>query len=161
MKTGQMKAGQYFALITGIIFVLIGFMGFIGGFVKEPTATPDMAGLSFTTGYGYLLGLFPINVLHNIVHLLVGFLGIFASASLGSARLYSGALALFYGPLAVMGLFPPTQSTLGLIPIFGNDVWLHGFTAAIATYFGFIAKPDLLELRTGVPTGESSTRSQG
>lgn len=144
-----MKAGQYFALITGIIFFLIGVMGFIPGIVQEPTATPDTAGLAFTSGYGYLLGLFPINVLHNIVHLLVGILGMVASVSLGSTRLYSGGLAIFYGVLTVMGLFPPTQSTLGLIPIFGNDVWLHGVTAAIATYFGFIATPDLLELRTG------------
>ena len=144
-----MKAGQYFALITGIFFFLVGVMGFIPGFVQEPTATPDTAGLAFTSGYGYLLGLFPINVLHNIVHLLVGILGIVASVSLGSSRLYSGALAIFYGVLTVMGLFPPTQSTLGLIPIFGNDVWLHALTAAIATYFGFIAKPNLLELRTG------------
>jgi hypothetical protein len=150
-----MKAGQYFTLITGIIFVLVGVMGFIPGFVKEATATPDMAGLSFTPGYGYLLGLFPINVLHNVVHLLVGILGIVASVSLGSARLYSGVLAIFYGLLTVMGLFPPTQSTLGLIPIFGNDVWLHGLTAAIAVYFGFIATPDLLELSTE----ESRTRS--
>lgn len=144
-----MKAGQYFALIIGIIFVLIGVMGFIPSFVQEPTATTDMHGLSFTMGAGYLLGAFPINVLHNIVHLLVGGLGIFASLSLGSARLYSGALALFYGVLTVMGLFPPTQSTLGLIPIYGNDIWLHAVTAAIATYFGFLAKPDLLELRAG------------
>lgn len=144
-----MKAGQYFALITGIIFLLVGVMGFIPGFVQAPTATPDAAGLAFTSGYGYLLGLFPINVLHNIVHLLVGILGIVASVSLGSSRLYSGGLAIFYGLLTIMGVIPATQATLGLIPIFGNDVWLHTVTAAIATYFGFIATPDLLELRTG------------
>jgi hypothetical protein len=93
------------------------------------------------------MGLFPINVLHNIVHLTVGLLGIFASLSLGSARLFSGVLALFYGLLTVLGLFPPTQSMFGLAPLFGNDLWLHAGTAAIATYFGFLAKPDLLELR--------------
>lgn len=157
MKVGQYKAGQYFALITGILFFTVGVMGFIPGLVQEPMATSDMPGLSFTTGAGYLLGIFPINVLHNIVHLLVGILGIVASVSLGSTRLYSGALAIFYGLLAIMGLFPPTQSTLGFIPIFGNDVWLHALTAAIAVYFGFIAKPDLLELRTG----ERGTHSAG
>jgi len=150
------KPGQYFALIIGIMFVLMGVMGFIPAFVKEPTATPDMVNLGFTTGYGYLLGLFPINVLHNVVHLLVGILGILASIALDSSRLYSGVLALFYGVLTIMGLFPPTMSSFGLIPIFGNDVWLHAITAAIATYFGFIAKPDLLELGAK----ESDTRSQ-
>jgi hypothetical protein len=57
-----------------------------------------------------------------------------------------------------MGLFPATQSTLGLIPIFGNDVWLHAVTAAIAVYFGFFATPDLLELSTPQQGG---TRNEG
>jgi hypothetical protein len=143
-----MKAGQYFALVVGILYVLVGVMGFIPGLVTEPIS-PEAVGLGYTKGYGNLLGLFPINQLHNIVHLVIGGLGIFASLSLGSSRLYSGVLAIFYGALALMGLFPATQSTLGLIPIFGNDVWLHAGTAAIAAYFGFIVKPDLLELRTG------------
>jgi len=43
-----MKPGQYFALIIGIMFVLMGVMGFIPAFVKEPTATPDMVNLGFT-----------------------------------------------------------------------------------------------------------------
>ncbi|MBD2459560.1 DUF4383 domain-containing protein [Oscillatoria sp. FACHB-1407] len=142
-----MKPGQYFALIIGIMYVLVGVSGFIPGLVTPPVADPDSVNLSFTTGYGYLMGLFPINFLHNIIHLSVGLAGIFASISLGSARLFSGGLALFYGALVLFGLFPPTQSTFGLIPIFGNDIWLHAITAAIATYFGFIATPDLAELR--------------
>lgn len=151
-----MKPGQYFALIIGAMFFLVGIMGFIPGFVKEPMTTPELAGLGFTSGYGDLLGLFPINVLHNFVHLTVGVLGIVAAQSLGSARLYSGALALFYALLAVMGLIPATQSTLGLIPIFGNNVWLHAVTAAIACYFGFFATPNLLDLREK----ENPTQSQ-
>lgn len=148
-----MKAGQYFALAIGIVYLLVGIAGFIPGLVTPPTTSPDMANLGVTTGYGYLLGLFPVNVLHNVVHLTVGLLGILGSISLGSARLFSGALALFYGLLTVFGLFPATQSTFGLIPIFGNDVWLHALTAAIATYFGFFATPDLAEL------GEESIQS--
>jgi hypothetical protein len=141
-----MKPGQYFALTIGIVYLLVGAAGFIPNFVTPPAADPDMVGLGVTNGYGYLMGLFPINVLHNVVHLTVGLLGILGATSLGSARLFSGVLALFYGTLAILGLFPATQSTLGLIPIFGNDVWLHALTAAIATYFGFFATPNLAEL---------------
>ncbi|HEY9700511.1 MAG TPA: DUF4383 domain-containing protein [Trichocoleus sp.] len=151
----MMKPGQYFALIIGILFLLIGIMGYIPAFVKAPAVAPEDAFLTFTFGYGDLLGLFPINVLHNLVHLLVGVLGIAASTTLSSARLYSGVLALFYGSLTLMGLFLPTQSTLGFIPIFGHDVWLHAITASIAAYFGFIATPDLLELSDG-PEGTRS-----
>ncbi len=150
MKEGK-RPTQYFALIIGIVYVLVGVMGFIPGLVTAPATSADAAYLGFTPGYGDLLGLFPINVLHNIVHLLVGGLGIFASLSLDSSRLYSGVLSLFYAALAVMGLFLPTQTTLGFIPIFGNDVWLHASTAAIAAYFGFIATPDLAELGSRTP----------
>lgn len=141
-----MKPTQYFALTIGIIFLVMGISGFIPGLVHSPVDDPHLMNLEVTNGYGYLLGLFPINVLHNIVHLTVGILGILASIAWDSSRLYSGVLAYFYGVLVVLGLFPATQSTFGLIPIFGNDIWLHAVTAAIAAYFGFIATPDLLEM---------------
>lgn len=141
-----MKPGQYFALTVGLIYVAIGVAGFFPELVSSPAVDPDTAGLGTLNGYGDLFGLFPINILHNIVHLTVGALGLLASISLSSSRLFSGVLALFYGALALMGLFPPTQSSLGWIPIFGNDIWLHAGTAAIAAYFGFIATPDLLEI---------------
>lgn len=146
MMKSSKRPGQYFALTIGIIYLLMGVAGFIPSLVATPAVTPDVANLRFTRGYGDLMGLFPINVLHNVVHLGVGLLGILASISLGSARLFSGALALFYGLLATLGLFPATYSTLGLLPILGNDVWLHAVTAGIAAYFGFIATPDLAEL---------------
>jgi hypothetical protein len=96
------KPVQNFALIVGVLYVVIGIMGFIPALVKEPPTSPEMVGLGFKTGYGYLMGLFPINPLHNVVHLLIGFLGIAASIALDSARLYSGVLALLYGLLAII-----------------------------------------------------------
>lgn len=126
---------RYFALIVGIIYVLIGVLGFIPALIVAPTAAaPDLAVESF---YGYLMGLFPINVLHNIVHLLVGVLGIAAYRSFSNARLFSRGLAIFYGLLAIMGLFPVLNTTFGLIPIFSHDVWLHALTAVAAAYFGW------------------------
>lgn len=84
-----MKPTQYFALIIGIMFTLIGVAGFIPGLVQPPAVDPHAVNLGFTSGYGYLLGLFPINLLHNFVHLTVGILGIAASIALDSSRLYS------------------------------------------------------------------------
>lgn len=140
-----MKTGQYFALITGILFLLIGLTGALPALVKEPALSAQEGGI-FEIGYGYLMGLFPVNAFHNAVHIVVGLLGILASISLGGSRVYGRGLAIFYGLLTVMGLLPYTNTTFGLIPIFGNDVWLHGVTAAIAFYFGFLASPGLLEI---------------
>lgn len=127
-----------FALIFGIIYVLVGILGFIPGLSTHPThPSGDLAVDSF---HGDLLGLFPINILHNIVHLLIGLWGILASRSVSGARFYAKVLAIVYGLLAILGLFPATNTTFGLIPIGGNDVWLHALSALIAAYFGFVAK---------------------
>lgn len=129
---------RLFALISGAIYVIVGILGFIPGLVTAPTIAPDLA---VDAGYGYLMGIFPINLLHNIVHLVVGILGLLAYRSYASSRTYSKGLAIFYGLLAIMGFIPVLQTTFGLIPIFGNDIWLHALTALIAAYFGFIARP--------------------
>lgn len=135
---------RYFALISGILYIIVGIAGFVPGMVATPgTGGPDVV---LNTGYGYLLGLFPINVLHNIVHLGVGLWGLASYRSYLGARTYARGLAIFYGVLAIMGLFPVLNTTFGLIPIFGHDVWLHAVTAAIAAYFGFKA-PDATALR--------------
>lgn len=135
---------RYFALISGILYLAVGLFGFIPGMVATPGAGgPDVA---VDAGYGYLLSMFPVNILHNIVHLAVGIWGVLAYRSYIQSRNYSRGLAIFYGVLTVMGLLPVLNTTFGLIPIFGNDVWLHGLTALIAAYFGF-KTPSPQELR--------------
>ena len=130
---------RLFALISGIVYVLVGLLGFVPTFVASPEAAPALA---VEAGYGYLLGLFPINVLHNIVHLAVGLWGLLAYRSYSGSRTYGKGLAIFYGLLAVMGFIPVLQTTFGLIPIFGHDIWLHALTALVAAYFGFVATPN-------------------
>lgn len=136
---------RLFALITGALYLLVGILGFIPGLVTTPAIAPDLA---LDTGYGYLFGLFPINWLHNLVHLGVGIWGLAAYRKFSSSRTFGKGLAIFYGLLAIMGFFPILQTTFGLVPIFGNDIWLHAVTAIIAAYFGFIAKPNPAEVRT-------------
>ena len=128
---------RYFSLIAGIMYLLVGASGFIPALLSPPPATAQ--DLVVANGYGYLMGLFPVNVLHNIVHLLVGVGGIIGYRSVNSARVFARVLAIFYGILTAMGAFPTLNTSFGFIPIFGNDIWLHALTAAIAAYFGFIA----------------------
>jgi hypothetical protein len=90
--------------------------------------------------YGRLLGLFPVNILHSIVHLAVGAWGLLASRSVTGARFFGQGLAVFYGLLTILGLIPFANTTFGLVPIYGHDVWLHAASALIAAYFGFIAR---------------------
>jgi hypothetical protein len=134
-------ATRYFALVAGIIYLLVGAMGFIPALNPTPAGFPHPA-LQLTTLYGHQLGHFPINILHNIVHLGVGIWGLVSYRSFNGAIAFARGLAIFYGLLAIMGLpFMPDllKTNFGLIPIYGADVLLHAATALIAAYFGFVA----------------------
>ena len=128
---------QKFALIFGVVYALVGLLGFIPGLSQAPPS--GAPALQVDSAYGYLLGIFPVNLPHNLVHLLVGVLGIVSARALGSARTYSRAVAIVFGVLTVMGLIPDLNTTLGLIPLFGADVALHTATTLAAAYFGWFA----------------------
>jgi hypothetical protein len=127
---------RYWALISGIAFVIVGLLGFVPSLIPLPFGPPPIA---VDTGYGFLFGIFPVNILHNLVHLLVGVLGLLAYRRFHSARLYARGLAVFYALLTIMGFIPGLNTVFGLIPIFGADIGLHAVTAIISAYFGWAA----------------------
>ncbi|HEY8359821.1 MAG TPA: DUF4383 domain-containing protein [Ramlibacter sp.] len=130
-----MSVLRRFALIFGIVFLLVGVAGFIPG-VTQPHTHPDVR---LTAGLGLVMGLFPVNVLHNIAHLLFGVYGLAASRSDGAARTYGKVVAIAYGLLMVMGLINTANlhTAFGFVPLYGHDVWLHAALAAVGAYFGF------------------------
>ena len=128
---------RYFALVVGLVYTILAVIAFLPGVVQSPPLTaPELV---VETGYGYLLGIFPVNVIHTIVHLLLGLWGLAAFRSFAGSRSYARTLTAIFGLLAIMGIFPVLRTTFGLIPLWGNDVWLHGGTAAVAAYFGWAA----------------------
>jgi hypothetical protein len=121
-------------MIFGIVFLIVGIGGFI--FVDK-TAVPDPY-LTMTHGFGHELGMFPVNTVHNIIHIVFGLWGLAASRSLSGAVGYARAVAIIYGLLTLLGLVDATNTTFGLVPIYGADVWLHALLAAVAAYFGWM-----------------------
>lgn len=129
---------QQYALFIGIAFLLAG----VGGFVPFVTTTPslDSPTLNLDMNYGYLLGLFPVNIIHNIFHLSLSLGGFLAYRKPQLALFFSRFLAIVLGILTVMGLFPALQTMAGFMPVFGHAIWLHGLEAVIAFYLGFLRK---------------------
>jgi hypothetical protein len=121
---------QRVALIFGVVFILVALGGFLtpGGTGME--AHPDNA--------PRVLGLFPINLLHNIVHLLFGIWGIAASRTWGAAKTYCQVAGVMYLLLVVLAFVDPT--TFGLIPIGGNDIWLHAVLGIVLAGVGFTSR---------------------
>jgi hypothetical protein len=137
-----------FAMIFGIAYLGAGVLGLIPAALTPPPT--DAPPTTFAVMYGYLLGLFPVNILHSAVHIAIGIWGLIASRSLASAKVYGRSLAILYGALAVMGLIPGVNTLFGMLPIHGHDVWLHGATAAIAAYFGWRHEAVAAERRAAV-----------
>ena len=127
-----------FATVFGVVFILAGLSGFIPGLSPEHMH-PDLA---VTSGSRLALGLFPVNVLHDLVHLGFGAWGLLAARSIGGSLAYGRSVAIIYGILTVLGLVPATSTAFGLVPLYGNDVWLHAGLAIVAAYFGFVHRPD-------------------
>jgi len=136
-----------FALVAGIAFTVAGIIGmFSAALTPAPADAPPV---TFGVLYGYLLGLFPVNLLHSVAHLLIGVAGLASVGAEHYARTYARALAIVYGVLGIMGLVPGLNTVFGLIPLHGHDVWLHLGTAAAAAYFGWRAEIPVLHERYG------------
>lgn len=146
-------AERYCALAIGTIFLILGVAGFIPALVTLPGTDasfvpPDAASGAYSLGFGYLFGLFPVNFLHNLVHAAVGVLGIASYSSYSSSRIFNRFFAVSYVLIAIMGLLPITNTTFGLMPIFGNNVWFNALTALAAVYYGIIVPAKVTD--TGV-----------
>ena len=128
---------QHFARIIGVMFLLVGLLGFIPGLVSPGSP----GGTLVTTAFGYLFGLFPVNAIHNVVHLGIGLWGLVAARTSQGSVSFSRALTILYGTLAVMGLIPTLDTMFGLAPLFGHDIWLHAMTALAAAYYGYYWRP--------------------
>lgn len=129
---------RQFALISGVIYLIVGIAGFIPALLQPPAGTAPQ--LVVDSLHGRLLGLFPVNILHSLVHLAIGVWGVVGAKGMGAAIMYSRSLAVIYGLLAVMGFIPGLNTMFGLVPLHSHDIWLHAGTALIAAYFGFAAK---------------------
>ncbi len=112
------------ALIFGAVYVLLGALGFLGDPIVAESAHDNMESAS-----GDLLGLFPINVLLNIVHLVIGAFLLWGSTEHGRAVLAAGVVGGIYLVVGLLGWASPDP--YGLIPIGGNNIWLHLASAAL------------------------------
>jgi hypothetical protein len=116
-RTALQKA----ALAVGLVFLLVGVAGFI------PGVTSNYDSLTFAShqSEALLLGLFQVSILHNIVHLLFGVLGIVAARTVGWARNYLVVGGVVYLVLFVYGLIVGQDSAANFVPLNLADDILH------------------------------------
>src|SRR6478672_1138053 len=100
----NMPSIQRVATISGALFILLGVLAF------TPVGMPFM---QMGPHSPMLLGLFPVNALHNVVHMLFGVWGIIAGRNASRATVYALGSGEAYLVLGVLGLF--TNDVLGIV----------------------------------------------
>ena len=126
---------QRVAQVFGAVFILVALAGFFweGGMSMTATMGPDQP---------RLFGIFPINLLHNVVHLAFGAWGLAAARTFEASKTYATIAGAIYLVLAALGFIQPTL--FGLVPIGGNDIWLHVVLGVLLLGFGVSAKPTVV-----------------
>ena len=105
----------------GILYVAIGILGFIPGI----------------TSNGMLLGIFAVNTLHNIAHLVLGAILVWAAMSPGMLTTVNKAMAVVFAVLVVASFVAPIVEQLPLNP---PDTILHLVSALVTGYLGFASR---------------------
>jgi arginine exporter protein ArgO len=118
---------QKVALAMGVVFLLVGVLGFIPGITTQydtlkPAGQESMA---------MLLGVFMVSALHNIVHILFGVVGILAARTFAAARTYLLAGGVIYLVLWLYGLVIDQRSSANFVPVNSADNWLHLLLAVV------------------------------
>jgi hypothetical protein len=131
--TGRGKSvPEILGLAFGAVYLLVGIVGFfVTGF--DHFADNDQ--------HESLLGLFMINPLHNIAHILVGVAGLVLARTLAGARTYGWLLAVLYAALFVYGLIAVGKDW-DFLNINGGDNVLHILTALVGLAIALIPVRD-------------------
>ena len=120
-RTATLRSpAQQFALAGGVVFLLIGILGFV--------LAPDAG--------DKLFGLFQVNLLHNIIHIVIGSLFFAGSSTQTRAKQVNLLVGIVYGLVALLGFVGVLVDDL--IDANAADDFLHLATAVLALYFGTV-----------------------
>lgn len=117
------------ATIFGGVYVLVGLLGF---------AVTGGVGFIATEG-GLLLGIFEVNPLHNVAHLLIGAALLIAGlASVTAAKLVNSIVGAVYLLLGIVGFFL-VGTSLNILALNTFDHFLHLASALVLLGVGLAA----------------------
>jgi len=122
---------QSVAAVVGVVFLLVGVLGFVPGIT---THYGDLSFAGHRSG-AKLLGIFQVSILHNLVHLLFGVVGLALAKTIDGARNFLVGGGVVYLALWVLGV----AGAGDWIPSNTADNWLHFALGIGMIGLGFVA----------------------
>ncbi|WP_432493686.1 DUF4383 domain-containing protein [Kineococcus auxinigenes] len=136
---------QVGSLIVGAMFVVVGIAGFVPGI----TTNYDQLEWAGPDSHAMLLGIFMVSILHNLLHLGLGVVGLVAAKSASAARSFLIVGGLVYAALWIYGLVVAEESQANFVPLNNADDWLHLVLAVGMILLGLV-----LPRRVELPASE-------
>ena len=135
----NLSIAQKISVGFGVIYFLVGVLGFVPGV----TIMPSMTGNTMA-GNGDILGLFSIDAVHNVAHLIFGAALIYGGMSGQLLQPIARTLFVVFVVLLAANFIQPLVDLLAL-----NwwDFALHLGSAAITGYLGFVAERQVSAMR--------------
>ena len=130
---------QAVAAAVAAVFVLLGVLGFI------PGITTHYGDLSFAGHHSEakLLGLFQVSILHNLLHLLFGLVGLVLARRLAGARLFLAGGGAVYLGLWLYGFAIDRETAANFVPVNDADNFLHLFLGFGMLALGLLVSNDV------------------
>ncbi|MBC9731385.1 DUF4383 domain-containing protein [Streptomyces sp. TRM68367] len=112
---------QQAAMLVGIVFLLVGVLGFI------PGITTSYSAMEFASheSNAKLFGVFQVSILHNLIHLAFGVAGLALARTAPAAYSYLLGGGAIYLVLWIYGLAVSQDSDANFVPLNTADDWLH------------------------------------
>ena len=114
------------SLALGAAYLLVGVLGFIPG-----TTVPN----GDKAGHGLLLGIFAVNSIHNVAHLVLGAALAWAATTGDMVCTVNGGLAAVFAILGVGSLIAPIVEGVAINP---PDTGLHLVSLLVTGAIGFM-----------------------
>jgi hypothetical protein len=136
---------QKAAMAVGVVFLLVGVLGFIPGI----TSNYDQLTFMGHDSTAKLIGVFQVSILHNLVHVLFGIAGILAARTASASKGYLIVGGVIYLALWIYGLVVDPMSNANFVPVNNPDNWLHLVLGLGMIALGFAVRGDRRRVSTG------------
>jgi flagellar biosynthesis protein FlhB len=110
------------ANVLGWVLLVWGVLGFVPGITTD----------------GQLLGMFSVNLAHNVLNIVIGLAALYAAKQGESqSQMMFKTVGVIYAVVAILGFVTGDAPVLGFIANNMADTWLHVVIAVVVLWLGF------------------------